>query len=343
MLHQILTTRPLPASIRISLSSTALPTTCLAAWACLASVSAVFPAQFMHCLADRDEGFGNRSTSSGPGGIFGRMESMMSGMHREFEQSFKRAQDMMADAERYPGWNSTHSYRSGQPGHYYKQTYVAKMIPGQNGHTEVERYEDKVAKAIGSGGHRVAERQQLYQNSATGYEKAGHERMLDGQGRKVVHEKISSTGQQRFTDFYKNIEEGRVEFSRTPLVDKARVFDGRWGRAAREMGLGTNTSSLALPYGSDYGGRVHGNVDYRQPAPAVGYNDSQRRAYIPDRLKREDAPVNYRPTGALPLDYQPRPGRLRAPAGPAFPALPEPESTNTDANVNNNPRPRAYI
>ena len=77
----------------------------------------------------------------------------------------------------------------------------------------MERYEDKTAKVIG-GNHKVMERQQLYQNTATGYEKAGHERMLDGQGRKLVHENIREAGQERYVDYYKNLEEGSMEISR---------------------------------------------------------------------------------------------------------------------------------
>ena len=82
-------------------------------------------------------------------------------------------------------------------------------MPGKDGKTEVERYENKVAKAIG-GKHTVVEKQQLYQNSATGLEKAGHERMLDGIGRKVVHEKLHGTDQERYIDYYKNLEEGNL-------------------------------------------------------------------------------------------------------------------------------------
>eukprot|EP00831_Metopus_contortus_P034912 TRINITY_DN277_c0_g2_i2.p2 TRINITY_DN277_c0_g2~~TRINITY_DN277_c0_g2_i2.p2 ORF type:complete len:174 (+),score=25.38 TRINITY_DN277_c0_g2_i2:177-698(+) len=80
--------------------------------------------------------FGNK----GFGSMVGHMESMMQDMHRGFEQSFKRTQDMMRDAE-----------RSGAQGHYYKQTYVSKTIPGGDGRPEVERYTTSMARAIGGG------------------------------------------------------------------------------------------------------------------------------------------------------------------------------------------------
>jgi len=88
-------------------------------------------------------------------------------------------------------------------GHIYKRTVVQKYKPGENGVPQFERYEDKVAKAFG-GGHKVTERQQLYQNSG-GYQKAGHERTMDNRGRKFVCEKIGQ--EERYKDYFKNLEE----------------------------------------------------------------------------------------------------------------------------------------
>lgn len=59
----------------------------------------------------------------------------------------------------------------------------------ENGRPIQERYQNKVAGAIGNG-NRVVERQQMYDNTGTGLQKASHERMLNDKGRKVVKEKI---------------------------------------------------------------------------------------------------------------------------------------------------------
>ena len=90
---------------------------------------------------------------------------------------------------------------------------MSKAIKGNDGRPEMERYTNSVARAVG-GGHNVMERQQLYQNSATGLEKAGHERMLNGQGRKVVHEKIRGSSEEQYVDHYRNLEEGMEQISR---------------------------------------------------------------------------------------------------------------------------------
>ena len=79
-------------------------------------------------------------------------------------------------------------------------------MAGRDGRPEVERYENTVAK-VTDGHRRVVERQQLYQNTATGYEKAGHERTLDRQGRKVIHERLHGSGEERYVDLYHNLEE----------------------------------------------------------------------------------------------------------------------------------------
>ena len=97
-------------------------------------------------------------------------------------------------------------------GHVFKETYVSKTKTGKNGKPEIERYQDTVAKAM-KGGDKVSERQQLYQNSAIGYEKAGHERMLNSKGRKIVRERLHGTGEDQFTNYYNNVEEG-MEHSR---------------------------------------------------------------------------------------------------------------------------------
>eukprot|EP00831_Metopus_contortus_P034909 TRINITY_DN277_c0_g1_i1.p1 TRINITY_DN277_c0_g1~~TRINITY_DN277_c0_g1_i1.p1 ORF type:complete len:295 (-),score=27.00 TRINITY_DN277_c0_g1_i1:37-921(-) len=207
---------------------------------------------------------------------------------------------MMRDAE-----------RSGAQGHYYKQTYVSKTIPGGDGRPEVERYTTSMARAIG-GGNNVMERQQLYQNSATGLEKAGHERTLNGQGRKVVHERIRGSGEERFVDHYHNLEEG-----------KGREFDSRWHSKANELGLKTNTVSRALPYGTDMNPSAPLKGGY---VPSVMDNDRMSKRFRPEPLMPSDAyalpapPVRHseirEPIMALPApeqQYHPEPRTHGAP------------------------------
>lgn len=129
-------------------------------------------------------------------------------------------------------------------GQMYKRTVVEKYRPGPNGDPQLERYEDKVAKAFGNG-HRVTERQQLYQNSA-GYQKAGHERMLDRRGQKVVCEKLGY--EERYKKYFRNLEECTVAAS----VAKADEFDREWQGAAKSLGFKHNTVGYSLPHRGNY-------------------------------------------------------------------------------------------
>jgi hypothetical protein len=49
------------------------------------------------------------------------------------------------------------------------------------------------------------ERQQMYDNQATGMQKASHERMLNDKGRKVVRERVGD--QMNSHDLYRNLRE----------------------------------------------------------------------------------------------------------------------------------------
>jgi hypothetical protein len=94
-------------------------------------------------------------------------------------------------------------------GQMYKRTIVEKYHPGPNGAPQLERYEDKIAKAYGNG-HKVSERQQLYQNSA-GYQKAAHERAMNNKGHKLICEKVGEN--ERYKNYFKNLEESKCKIS----------------------------------------------------------------------------------------------------------------------------------
>ena len=68
-------------------------------------------------------------------------------------------------------------------------------------------------------GNKVIERQQMYNNTGTGLQKASHERMLNDKGRKIVKEKIGD--QMNSYDHYKNMRE-----------DEADEFNQNWGQVS---------------------------------------------------------------------------------------------------------------
>lgn len=125
----------------------------------------------------------------------------------------------------------------------------------------------------------------MYQNTGTGYEKAGLERMYQGKGRKVVYENDRSSGNHNSYNYYKGLRES-----------DANDFDREWDNAAQKLGLYSDVRSL--PYGAgagatkqyqrsntggNYGGGYGGYDDYM---------DERRRGhFIADGLKGQDMPV----------------------------------------------------
>ena len=107
---------------------------------------------------------------------------------------------------------------SGGKGHFVQQTFVSSTKMDGNGRPIQERYQNKVAGAIGNG-NRVVERQQMYDHSGTGLQKASHERMLNDKGRKIVKERLG--GQMNNYDHYRNLRE-----------EESHQFDQAWGQAA---------------------------------------------------------------------------------------------------------------
>lgn len=117
------------------------------------------------------------------------------GMMNEMNNMFKAMTSQFSEA--------AFSGSSVGGGQMYKRTIVEKYRPGPGGAPQLERYEDKVAKAYGNG-QKVSERQQLYQNSS-GYQKAGHERTMNNRGRKLVCEKLGE--EEHYKNYFKNLEE----------------------------------------------------------------------------------------------------------------------------------------
>ena len=66
------------------------------------------------------------------------------------------------------------------------------------------------------------ERKQMYQHTGTGLEKASHERMYQGKGRKVVYENDRSSGFQNSYNYYNGIRDTDGD-----------VFDKEWKGALK--------------------------------------------------------------------------------------------------------------
>lgn len=116
--------------------------------------------------------------------------------------------------------SSMNSNGMGGGGHFVKQTFVSSTKMGPDGRPISEKYQTKAQGAFGSDGNRIAERQQMYENSGTGLQKASHERVFNDKGRKIVKERLGD--QMNSYDHYKNMRD-----------EEASQFDSAWQQAAQ--------------------------------------------------------------------------------------------------------------
>jgi hypothetical protein len=76
----------------------------------------------------------------------------------------------------------------------------------QHGRPIKETYATKAHGGIAPGGKKIVQREQMYENTGTGLQKMGHERMLDNYGRKVIRERIGGQGGPTNSfDHYRNM------------------------------------------------------------------------------------------------------------------------------------------
>lgn len=94
---------------------------------------------------------------------------------------------------------------------------------GPDGKPVSEIYQTKAKGATGPDGKRITERHQMYDNQATGHQKMAHERMLDGQGRKLVKQRLGNNTEEH--NIYKRMNEAQ-----------APEFDENWNKMARQVG-----------------------------------------------------------------------------------------------------------
>lgn len=118
------------------------------------------------------------------------------------------------------------------------QRLVSTTKIGPDGRPIKESYQSK-ADGIYGGNSRpeLVERRQMYQNTGTGYEKAAHERMYQGRGRKIVYENDRSSGASNSYNHFRGLRES-----------DGPDFDREWETAAQRMGFYSDAN--ALPYGS---------------------------------------------------------------------------------------------
>ena len=92
-------------------------------------------------------------------------------------------------------------------GKFAQSSVVTSMKQGANGRPVQEKYQTKATGAFGQG-NRVTERHQMYENSGSQHQKMAHERMINNQGRKVVHERLGGAGgEERSQNLFRNIAE----------------------------------------------------------------------------------------------------------------------------------------
>ena len=100
--------------------------------------------------------------------------------------------------------------------------------------------------------------------------------MLNGQGRKVVKERVGD--QMNSYDLYRNLRD-----------DQALDFDHSWNEMSKRMGFGgpaNNRLGFAHSDGPSNFGRPVGSA-------SIHYDDGRRGAYMDDRLRNERMPVHF--------------------------------------------------
>ncbi len=87
------------------------------------------------------------------------------------------------------------------------KSYVSKVNYDQNGKPHKETYQTQSIKQTDKEGRSIHERQQAYNNTKSGVQKAAHERLLDEKGLKVVKARNRNTGEEYEHNLYKGMQE----------------------------------------------------------------------------------------------------------------------------------------
>ena len=122
-------------------------------------------------------------------------------------------------------------------GQFMSSSTVTQMKTGPDGKPVKETYKTRAHGATGKG-NKVVDRQQMYEHTGTGLQKASHERMLNDKGRKVIKERIGNNINKY--DHFKGMG-----------ISDTDGFDSDWNRVAGSLGFGG--AGNALEYGGNRG------------------------------------------------------------------------------------------
>ena len=124
--------------------------------------------------------FKNDPFFSGKGGLFdgfGNMDKMVKQMRSDMQQQMANPAIMQAGKD------------GKGMGHFKQMQIVSSTKMGKDGKPVRETYKTDAQGSYG-GGNKITERHQLYENTANGYKKKAHERMINDKGRKQITEKV---------------------------------------------------------------------------------------------------------------------------------------------------------
>lgn len=134
----------------------------------------------------------------------------MGQMMQDMDQDMRGMRSMMSVNMGGGGTGSRQSISmsmgGGGGGSYSCQTFVSSTRVGPDGRQHQETYSSS-SHGGNNSGNRVTETQQSYRNSSTGVEKLAVERTLNDQGRKVVKERNSMTGEEHSQNLLRNLRE----------------------------------------------------------------------------------------------------------------------------------------
>ena len=103
------------------------------------------------------------------------------------------------------------TFKTGSPnaghGTVFSKSYVSTTKYGPDGKPQRETYQTQSINQVGNDGHRIQEKQEAYKNTASGVEKASHQRMLDNKGHKYVRERNRNTGEHTEHNIFKGMQE----------------------------------------------------------------------------------------------------------------------------------------
>ena len=88
-----------------------------------------------------------------------------------------------------------------------QKSYVSKVNYNQNGQPQKETFKSQSIKQIDSEGKKIQEKQQAYENTGTGIQKAAHERRLNEKGHKIIKERNRNSGEEMEHTLFKGISE----------------------------------------------------------------------------------------------------------------------------------------